>query len=395
MNSCGLKASIIIPVLNDWSYTRSALESIKRYTGEPYEIIVVDNGSNVPILNHIKGFCKRNPELRVTYVRADKNLGFSGGCNRGIEVSRGDLLVILNNDVLVTPGWLESLKKSFRDTRIGVGIAGPLSNFVAGAQLVEDCPLRFESPDRIDFGALSSYALKLRERNWGRYISVPFLIGLCMAIKREVVEEIGGFDERFYPGNFEDNDLCLRARLKGYEALICCEAFVYHFGSKTFKSLDCSYEETLRENMLRFTEKWGVSPMEPHSGLTVSQRALDTELTDERLVFPLFEGGIFVLEWEEKKWMKKLEFLLSHPYRENLEVVIPVNGFSVSQIAEKIENFATEKGINLNSEITLFSGKCDDLYSGFDGRIYKILSMDDPDTCEAVNREDIFRVYVG
>lgn len=71
MNSCGLKASIIIPILNDWSYTRSALESIKRYTGEPYEIIVVDNGSNAPILNHVKGLCKRNLEFRIPYVDLD------------------------------------------------------------------------------------------------------------------------------------------------------------------------------------------------------------------------------------------------------------------------------------------------------------------------------------
>lgn len=71
MNSCGLKASIIIPVLNEWSYTRSALESIKRYTGEPYEIIVVDNGSNVSILNHVKCFCKRNLEFWIPSVDLD------------------------------------------------------------------------------------------------------------------------------------------------------------------------------------------------------------------------------------------------------------------------------------------------------------------------------------
>lgn len=387
-------ASLIIPVIDDWYYTRVALESIKRYTKGNYEIIIVDNGSKVPLIDKVENFSKRNPEILVRYVRCERNLGFSGGCNRGIEVSTGDVIVILNNDLLVTPGWLESLSSLLFDSKANAGIVGPLSNYVAGAQLISDCPLRFDSPDDVDFGKLSAYSLRIKEENKGKYLNPPAIIGLCMAIRRDVIEAIGGFDERFYPGNFEDNDLCIRARHLGYSTLVSCETFVYHFGSKTFKSLKLEYEDTLRQNLLRFAEKWGIDPSVMSYGVDIHVEALKAEPKEERIVYPLYDEGIFVLGWDDKTWKRKIDYMLSHPYKSSIEIVIPVDGQNPQSLGERIEHYIKTKDVTSFLDVTLYSGRFEDLFFGVEGKKYVVLSIDEKGKYECFKREDVYGVFL-
>jgi len=103
--------SIIIPAKDNWEYTKICLDSIVRYTDVPYEIVIVDNGSEEPFYQYVKKWKDRNPKIAVRYLRFNENKGFAGGCNAGAFVSSGDYLVFLNNDTLVTPGWLKGLLK--------------------------------------------------------------------------------------------------------------------------------------------------------------------------------------------------------------------------------------------------------------------------------------------
>ena len=113
-----MDVSIIIPVFNHWQDTLACLESIAHLTSEPsYEVIVVDDGSSdatPQILEQIEG---------VVILRNEQNLGFIGSCNRGATAARGAFLVFLNNDTVVTPGWLEALARTFR-TVPATGLAG-------------------------------------------------------------------------------------------------------------------------------------------------------------------------------------------------------------------------------------------------------------------------------
>jgi hypothetical protein len=91
-------------------------------------------------------------------------------------------------------------------------------------------------------------------------IVVESVIGFCMLIRRAVVEAIGGLDEIFGKGNFEDNDFCLRARLKGFEVRIAKDVFIHHQGSLTFSSEKIDYSRAMKRNWELFKAKWGLPP---------------------------------------------------------------------------------------------------------------------------------------
>jgi O-antigen biosynthesis protein len=88
------------------------------------------------------------------------------------------------------------------------------------------------------------------------------LIGFCMLIKKSIVHQIGMLDERFTPGNYEDDDYSVRIRLEGYKLLLCKDAFIHHYGSVSFGEVPQSYIELMQRNRLKFVEKWGFQPDE-------------------------------------------------------------------------------------------------------------------------------------
>ena len=92
----------------------------------------------------------------------------------------------------------------------------------------------------------------------GRLVDTRRLIGFCLLIRRAVVDEIGVLDERFGVGCFEDDDYCLRAIEAGWRAVIAQDAFIHHFGGRTFVGSGLDHAAILRENEKRFREKWGV-----------------------------------------------------------------------------------------------------------------------------------------
>ncbi len=110
---------------------------------------------------------------------------------------------------------------------------------------------------------MHNYAAQLREKNKGQIMQFPRVAFLCTLIKREVIDKIGGLDERFSPGNYEDDDFCLRAQLAGFKTVIVKDAFIHHYGSRSFKANgEKAYAERLMKNQKIFVDKWGVTPDE-------------------------------------------------------------------------------------------------------------------------------------
>lgn len=242
--------SVIIPVFNQLSFTKRCLESIRDFTSLPYELIVVDNGST----DGTSAFLKTQKDLRVITNRS--NRGFGPAVNQGLALARGEYLVVLNNDTLVTPGWLEELLSALK-TDPAAGLAGPVTNYASGPQCIP-VPYQADSEESIVAFArerAAAYKGKIRE--------VFRLVGFCLAVKRAVVEKIGGFDPRFATGNFEDDDFCLRARLAGFRLFIAEGAFVHHYGHRTFGGAGLDFAARMAENWRRFKEKWGLDPTRP------------------------------------------------------------------------------------------------------------------------------------
>lgn len=246
--------SIVMLSWNAPEYTKIALESIRKYTHGEYEVVIVDNGSGPETTEWLSGIT--DPAVRVIFNAT--NRGFAGGNNDGMAAARGEYVVILNNDVVVTEGWLDGLLEAF-DRIPALGISAPRSNIVAGDQVVLDATYKH-------LDEMHEYAALRRERYRGRGYMTDRAIGLCLCIDRRVIDEIGGIDERFGVGNFEDDDLCLRVRAAGYQIHVCDDVFIHHFGSKTFAANKIDWQATMKENWAKFAAKWELPPKQSDGG---------------------------------------------------------------------------------------------------------------------------------
>ena len=236
--------SIIIPCFNQEDYTKACIESIHANSHD-YEIIIVDNGSDLPACFHTADL--KDIIDRIHYIRNEENLGFPKAVNQGIEASKRDIVAILNNDCILTPQWLEILQSHLSN---GFDMVGSVTNSISGPQqvLID----QYE-----DLATLYQAAEAHSKKNEGQ--SYPFhrLVFFCVAIKREVIDKIGLLDEIYTPGNFEDDDLCMRAIEAGFKLGIAKDCYVHHFSSVTHKAMNIDYRALLSKNQKIFNDKWG------------------------------------------------------------------------------------------------------------------------------------------
>jgi GT2 family glycosyltransferase/tetratricopeptide (TPR) repeat protein/2-polyprenyl-3-methyl-5-hydroxy-6-metoxy-1,4-benzoquinol methylase len=233
--------SIVIVTHNELDYTRQCLDSVRGLTDEPYELIVVDNGSTDGTVEYLRAL----PGVRL--IANGGNRGFPAAVNQGMAVAAGSQILLLNNDVVVTTGWLDRMLRTLR-ADVRVGLVGPRSNFVSGPQQLE--------PGYDDLAELDGFAWDWGKANDAQYFEVHRLVGFCLLIRRDVVDAIGALDEQFGIGCFEDDDYCLRAIRAGFRAVIAGDAFVHHYGGRTFAGSGVNVGALLRENQRRFRAKW-------------------------------------------------------------------------------------------------------------------------------------------
>lgn len=237
--------SIVILTYNKLDYTRQCMESIRKFTAPgSYEIIIVDNHSTDGTVEWLKA------QQDIRTILNTENMGFPKGCNQGIEIARGDSILLLNNDVVVTPNWLENLTNClYSDDNIGA--VGPVTNSCP----IQEIKVSYRTMDEMlafskDFNISNSYIWENRLK----------LIGFCMLIKKDVIDKIGLLDERFSPGNFEDDDYSFRLLKAGYRLVLCKDTFVHHYGSISFRGLGKHFSEVFTRNKTKFIEKWGFDP---------------------------------------------------------------------------------------------------------------------------------------
>jgi GT2 family glycosyltransferase len=127
-----------------------------------------------------------------------------------------------------------------------------MSNYATPPQLVEKVPYR-------SLEEMHGFARRWREEHRGQWFTAGKLSGFCLLMKRSVYQTIGGLDERFGLGFFDDDDLAVRARWAGFELAVAHDLFVHHFGSRTFAGNGLDAERLLAENGRKFAEKWGTT----------------------------------------------------------------------------------------------------------------------------------------
>jgi GT2 family glycosyltransferase len=226
------KFSIIIPVCGNEEMTKKCVDLIRQDNDEA-QIILVNNDTK-PL----------NVECDLL-IENNKNLGFPIAVNQGLRAATGDILVILNNDVYITSCWLDHLAHHLET----YDLVGPMTNNASGPQMVA----------RDEFGRDVEDDDYPEERYKNYYHEVkPWhrLVFFCVAFKRAVLEKVGYLDEQFSPGNFEDDDYCLRAIQAGFQPVIARDVFVYHLGSQTHQALKINYQKLLETNKMKFIAKW-------------------------------------------------------------------------------------------------------------------------------------------
>jgi GT2 family glycosyltransferase/glycosyltransferase involved in cell wall biosynthesis len=244
------KASIILVTYNNLNLTRQCLDSIYARTSDPnFEVIVVDNASQDDTPRTLLEYAAAYPNLKV--VLNPVNAGFARGNNIGTAAASGEYLVFLNNDTVVTHGWLAGLLCHLQDP--AVGMVGPVTNYSSNESriAVEYDPV---SPG---LEGMEAFAEAYTRRHAGQAFEVEMLLLLCVALRRAVYDQVGGIDERYGIGLFEDEDFSKELRQKSYKLLCAEDVYIHHWGSASFSKLGLAgYWLTHEENRNKFETKW-------------------------------------------------------------------------------------------------------------------------------------------
>lgn len=212
------EVSIVVLVTESTERAQRCLDSIVAHVagGPVAEVIVLANGTPSSALRPL------TTRDDIVLVRSAVNHGFGGGCNWAARFARADQLVFLNDDATVTAGWLAALDDAMRDDP-RIGVAGSRVLFGDGRlQEAGDAIWRDGSTSHLGRG-LAGHDAELMSRRDVDYVS------FCSAmVRRQAWEDIGGFDERYFPAYYEDADLCMAARARGWRVVCDPASVVIH-----------------------------------------------------------------------------------------------------------------------------------------------------------------------
>jgi GT2 family glycosyltransferase len=230
--------AIIIPVLNCVQYTKQLVEQIKEY--KDCGIIIIDNGSTDGTPAYLGGLKRYN---HILTVRNSENRGVAGAWNKGICIARNVLAcphyAVLNNDIILQNDTLDKMIAVLKEPEIAMSTAYNTNDKTqTPADFFYKKPAKdFELTDAPDFS--------------------------CFMLKKETIDKIGYFDEKFYPAYFEDNDYHYRIRMAGQRAVKISNAFFFHYGSQTTKDgkdIKRLSDSRFLLNQEYYIRKWGGKP---------------------------------------------------------------------------------------------------------------------------------------
>lgn len=224
--------SIVMAVRDSLPFTKKGVASILANTQCEFELVIVDNGSGEDTVEFLQGIS--DPRVRV--IRSEENLGCAKGWNLGIRESRGEYVMVANNDIEVPPGWLTRLREVLDSTR---------------AAWVSPCMREGEFD--YDFPAFhDQFVRKFGDRIWeGQYRAV------ALFSKRSLyTEELGMFDESYKFGTYEDEDYYWRIAESGRRSIITGSVLIHHYGGRTVSVQKRKTPKFIKENRRTFHRKW-------------------------------------------------------------------------------------------------------------------------------------------
>ncbi len=236
--------SFVIPLYNCLPLTQAMLASLQATLppGLAHEIILIDDGSTDGTREWLA--TRRDPPFRVRLN--ERNLGYAVGNNRGAALARGDLLVLLNNDLVLTPGWLEPMLAAHQQLRDHAGLVGNVQRDAATGA-VDHAGLGLTPTAKpVHLRALPPWWIRTRQP----VRPVPAVTGACLLLARPLWQQLGGFDEGYVNGG-EDIDLCYRARAAGRVNVVALRSVIRHHVSAS-----AGRKERDEQNSHRLAVRW-------------------------------------------------------------------------------------------------------------------------------------------
>jgi len=225
---------VIICVHNALEDVKRCIESVFEYTSEPFNIILVDDGSGQPTKEYLESLAHDCPNIEL--IRNEKACGYTYAANMGLRHSKAEYCVLLNSDTIVTGGWLDKMiqcKKS--DDKIG--IVGPLSNTASWQSVPEISGKNGDwahnnLPDGMN---LERFGQLVEVYSGQIYPQLALLNGFCIMLHRDVINQLGYLDEENFGEGFgEEDDYNLRAGKIGIRLAVADDTFIFHAQSKSF-----------------------------------------------------------------------------------------------------------------------------------------------------------------
>ncbi|GAI94267.1 unnamed protein product, partial [marine sediment metagenome] len=227
-----MKCDIILPVCDQYKFTKKCIESIIRNTDTPYRLIIINNGKNPDTKMFLENLSrqrrdpvelhqeklhtgKNNKNVEFTVVNNDHNIGWVKALNKGIELSTAPYICFQNDDTVVTHGWLRKM----------INILKLQENFGMINPIWEERPKNL---------SIDRYNAILERKNKKRFIETDWCRGFSAVFKRAVIEKIGKVDEVYGLAYFDDVDYSVTAIDAGFLALRALDTYVYHHRNVTF-----------------------------------------------------------------------------------------------------------------------------------------------------------------
>ena len=240
------RVSVIIPVYNKIDFTVACLRSIAAHAGAmPFDVIVVDDASGDATAERLAQIAG------IQVVRNEGNLGFVGSCNTGAVHARGDFVLFLNNDTVVTAGWLEAMVRCF-DEEPHAGLVGAKLVYPDG-RLQEAGGIVFSDGSGWNFGRFDDPS----DPRYNFRREADYCSGAAILLWRELFVQFGGFDTRYTPAYYEDTDLAFAIRAAGLKVFYEPRATVVHFeGITAGTDTDSGMKRFQVVNHDKFVDKW-------------------------------------------------------------------------------------------------------------------------------------------
>lgn len=238
---CDWVCDCIVLTYNKLKYTKEFVDSLLKNTHEFVRVIFVDNNSTDGTREYILSlddtkFCC------FEHIFNNRNEGFIKANNQGIDQSTAPYICLMNNDLLLTEGWLSEMVSVFQsDSQIG--LLNPNSNGLGMSPHKEE--------------SIADLAKTLKSKYQGQMVEMPFCVGFCMMFSREVLQKVGKLSEELLPMFFEDTDYSRRVIEAGYRIGLAKGSYAWHHEHVSMNQFDQDSEGIFNDSKAVYLKKWG------------------------------------------------------------------------------------------------------------------------------------------